>query len=237
VNDKLALHGTVVLERQRFHVRQVIHGHCCECAAHASRKDVAFHIAIADAVPEHVLGDRRRLLQVLKHVTTNALRSTNRGRISVTVDLPTPLSTSSREPSDKLTLRIVVVDTGVGIQQQHLERATYAVLHEEKASGGEATDNETVDFRTADDWRAWRSGRANGRTMAFGIAICQRLVHAMGGTFDMSSTYGEGTHVELFLPFEKTFSGTHIAPRRASTMRRPFSILRRCCATLGAIAR
>ena len=76
VNDLLALHGTVELERQRFNLHEVLSTHAEECAAQATAKSIGFHLDMDPSLPRFVIGDRQRLMQVLTHLTSNAFRST-----------------------------------------------------------------------------------------------------------------------------------------------------------------
>lgn len=199
VNDLLALHGTVELERQRFNLREALEKHGEECGSHAKEQSVTFAQTVDPRVPKHVLGDRRRLLQVINHLTANALRSTKRGSISVNVDV-------LREDEGVVTLRLVVRDTGVGMQQQELDDATRSLLTNDDESKG-------VEWRTT-----WRTQRASGRTAALGIAICHQLLASMGGTIVVKSAYGEGSRVEATCTLEKTYSNTVIERRRSHEM-------------------
>ena len=194
VNDLLALHGTVELERQRFNLRELLEEHSKACAAQAREKSVRFQWTVGKSVPKHVLGDRRRLLQVINHLTANALRSTSRGEISISADVV-------QETQGAIKLQLVVIDTGVGVQQEALDEATEVLLHE--------------DAEKAIELSSWRNARAVGRTAALGIAICHQLLSSMGGSIVVKSTYGEGSRVEAVCLLEKTYSNTLIERRNS----------------------
>jgi len=65
-------------------------------------------------VPEVLAGDQIRLGQVLTNLVGNAIKFTDRGQITVSVELES-LST------DEATLRFCVRDTGIGIKPEHRE--------------------------------------------------------------------------------------------------------------------
>jgi PAS domain S-box-containing protein len=194
VNDLLALHGTVELERQRFNLRELLEEHSKACAVQAREKSVRFQWTVGKCVPKHVLGDRRRLLQVINHLTANALRSTSRGEISISAEVV-------HETQGAIKLQLVVIDTGVGVQQEVLDEATAVLLHE--------------DAEKAIELSSWRNARAVGRTAALGIAICHQLLSSMGGSLMVKSTYGEGSRVEAMCLLEKTYSNTVIERRNS----------------------
>ena len=80
VNDLLALHGSVELERQRFDLLELLREHSALCKERLTKRKgkgasgsnlgpVVFEMTVASSVPRHVLGDRQRLLQALSHLT------------------------------------------------------------------------------------------------------------------------------------------------------------------------
>lgn len=80
----------------------------------ASEKGVDLRRAIADDVPENVLGDSVRLRQVLLNLVGNALKFTHEGEVSVTV-------TCRERTNERARLHFVVRDTGIGLPADKLE--------------------------------------------------------------------------------------------------------------------
>jgi signal transduction histidine kinase/DNA-binding response OmpR family regulator len=79
----------------------------------AEAKSLLLQCTIGEKVPPLVLGDERRIQQVLINLLTNAVKFTQRGRISIGVDA---------EPSSPGFLLFQVRDTGLGISELHLGR-------------------------------------------------------------------------------------------------------------------
>jgi signal transduction histidine kinase/CheY-like chemotaxis protein len=90
-------------------------------APQAAAKGLQFELERIGAVPAFVRADARRLRQILINLLGNAVRFTERGRVTLTVDF-------SREVT-----RFQVTDTGIGIAPQDLERI---FLPFERGSGG-----------------------------------------------------------------------------------------------------
>jgi signal transduction histidine kinase/CheY-like chemotaxis protein len=74
----------------------------------AQQKGLAFSADVAADVPVSVVGDWSRLQQVLTNLVGNAIKFTERGRITVRLQL------MDQSPAD-VTLHFTVIDSGVGI--------------------------------------------------------------------------------------------------------------------------
>ena len=81
----------------------------------AQHKQLALTVDCDPAVPELLLGDPLRLLQVLNNLIGNALKFTERGSIRVRAEC-------LERGQDAVKLRVSVIDTGVGILPAHMQR-------------------------------------------------------------------------------------------------------------------
>ena len=81
--------------------------------AHQKGNKVSYKLD--DKVPSYVKADETRLLQILSNLTSNALKFTENGSVSITVK---PISVSS----DATELEVRVSDTGIGISPTNLEK-------------------------------------------------------------------------------------------------------------------
>lgn len=74
----------------------------------AARKGLHLKTQIDDSVPQFLAGDSSRLQQVLNNLISNALKFTEHGSVSVSVD-------GKKQNDNDFLMRIVVKDTGIGI--------------------------------------------------------------------------------------------------------------------------
>ncbi len=81
--------------------------------AHQKGNKVSY--TLDDNVPAYVKADETRLLQILSNLTSNALKFTENGSVSITVK-PVSVSSNSTE------LEVRVTDTGIGISPSNLQK-------------------------------------------------------------------------------------------------------------------
>ncbi|WP_299754184.1 PAS domain S-box protein [uncultured Pontibacter sp.] len=80
-------------------------------ANRAQQKDLNFTYTIEPDVPRHVVTDETRLLQVLSNLTSNAIKFTNAGDVSINV-------AANQLTRDYYRLQVRVKDSGIGISQE-----------------------------------------------------------------------------------------------------------------------
>jgi PAS domain S-box-containing protein len=107
-------YGEMKFEQAPFNLHNVMASLSTLVAYKLADKEVDFEIAIDESIPMVLVGDAKRLNQVLMNITGNAVKFTEKGHIHLKVQ---PLETSA----DKVKLRFSVEDTGIGIQADKLE--------------------------------------------------------------------------------------------------------------------
>ncbi|WP_018479043.1 PAS domain S-box protein [Pontibacter roseus] len=132
-------------------------------ANRAQQKDLYFTYTITPETPRYILTDETRFLQVLSNLTSNAIKFTNEGEVSIHVDAK-PL-----KKNGEYQLMIRVKDSGIGIS---------------------ADDQKLLftDFTQLDN----SSTKTFGGT-GLGLAISKQLTHLLGGDIGVESTPGNGS--------------------------------------------
>jgi len=100
--------GTLELVADHFDLNRLLETIASIMHARAESKGLAFASSTSPALPAVVIGDERRLRQVLMNLLDNAIKYTRGGTVTLRVDVH-----NSR-------VRFTVEDTGIGIQPQHL---------------------------------------------------------------------------------------------------------------------
>lgn len=106
--------GKLELHCAPFDLRQslAVYKHFLE--RKAADKNLAMSLTIAEDVPQWIIGDARRLSQVLINLTSNAIKFTEQGEIAVTVAV-------EKRSETQAVLSFSVRDTGIGIAAEYLD--------------------------------------------------------------------------------------------------------------------
>ncbi|MEO0942300.1 MAG: response regulator, partial [Cyanobacteria bacterium J06642_12] len=162
--------GQLELEQQPFAIEQCIEDTLDLLAPLAAKKGLEVIAMIPPDIPAYVVGDVTRLRQILVNLVGNAIKFTERGEVTLSLDVRERQKT--RELQDKtgeLDLAFSVRDTGIGIPIDRQHRLFKAFSQ---------TDASTT-----------RQYGGSG----LGLAICKRLCELMGGSIGVDSELGRGS--------------------------------------------
>ncbi|HEX6862405.1 MAG TPA: ATP-binding protein [Thermoanaerobaculia bacterium] len=160
------------LEATAFDLPALIAGACDPLAMRAREKGLLFHAAIDPGVPRWLRGDAGRLRQIVTNLVGNAVKFTEAGFVGLQVS-------KAAEGEERLTLRFVVQDSGIGIPADKL-----GLIFEP--------------FIQADGSTTRKFGGTG-----LGLAICKRLVKLMGGEIGVESEPGRSTTFWFAVPLER----------------------------------
>jgi two-component system, sensor histidine kinase and response regulator len=99
------------IETIDFQLDEVISTVATLTAQKANEKGLEFLIHVAPAIPEQLRGDPLRLGQILTNFVNNAIKFTERGEISLNIDL-------LERTGEKVQLKFSVRDTGIGMTRE-----------------------------------------------------------------------------------------------------------------------
>ena len=79
----------------------------------AKEKGLAFHISVAPDLPEELMGDEVRIKQILINVLNNAIKYTNEGTVTLSIQC-------DQKGNGEVNIIYTVVDTGIGIKKENI---------------------------------------------------------------------------------------------------------------------
>jgi len=106
--------GKLDLEKSSFDLRGVLERVSSIISVKSNEKGIDFTVQVPDSVPNYFEGDALRLEQVLLNLTSNAVKFTSKGTVSVAVEL---IAATDQAAS----LRFEVSDTGIGMAPEQVE--------------------------------------------------------------------------------------------------------------------
>jgi signal transduction histidine kinase/ActR/RegA family two-component response regulator len=107
--------GELALEVEEFKLRETIEAAVNRVVPKALAKNLDLNSRIEESLPNKLLGDVKRLRQIIDHLLDNAVKFTEIGEINLTV--------TGRQLSEyQLELHFKVKDTGVGIPEERMDQ-------------------------------------------------------------------------------------------------------------------
>lgn len=100
--------GKFVLEPRRFHFRNMIDYVKGNHNNKITEKGLDFSVTISPEIPEYIIGDELRIVQILNNLISNAYKFTSVGGVHVEV-------VKTARTGNKAELFFMVIDTGIGI--------------------------------------------------------------------------------------------------------------------------
>lgn len=146
-------------------------------------KNIALLDDIAPDVPFVVVGDPKRLRQIIINLMGNAMKFTSDGSVTIRI---TRGGQAMADSSHGLILRFEIVDTGIGMNEEAVSRMFRP-------------------FSQADN----STSRKYGGT-GLGLSICKKLVELMGGRIGVSSEVGKGSVFWFEIPTEEVSTEANV---------------------------
>jgi signal transduction histidine kinase/DNA-binding NarL/FixJ family response regulator/HPt (histidine-containing phosphotransfer) domain-containing protein len=157
--------GRLDIETIDFDLHRQVEGVTALMGSRAGEKGIQLESRVAPDVPRFLKGDPGRLRQVMLNLLGNAIKFTEEGGVTLSVER----SVLEPMPGPDVRLRVAIADTGIGISKESMA----------KLFGS---------FSQADSSISRRFGGTG-----LGLAISKRIVELMGGKIGVESELGRGS--------------------------------------------
>ncbi|SBW09413.1 putative Histidine kinase [uncultured delta proteobacterium] len=154
--------GQLHIDHAPFRLEDLLDNLAAIISQKAEEKELEILFRVDKNIPMTLIGDPLRLSQILTNLANNAVKFTEKGEIVISCSLVENLG-------DKVRLRFVVRDTGIGITTEQQDKLFQA-------------------FSQADGSTTRRFGGTG-----LGLTITKRLLEMMGGDISVESAYGKGS--------------------------------------------
>lgn len=155
----------MIMEEIPYSVRGIVFNALKTLAVKANEKSLDLTYRVDSSVPDHVVGDSFRLRQVILNLVGNAIKFTEHGEVSLTIQR----ASQDHCAPNEYALQFSVSDTGIGIQEDKLDLIFDT-------------------FQQADGSMTRKFGGTG-----LGLSISKRLVNLMRGDVWVTSEYGRGS--------------------------------------------
>lgn len=160
--------GKMVITPAKYQFTSVMNDVINMISVRLTGKDVELFVDVDPNIPYELIGDQVRLRQILINLLSNAVKFTQKGSIMI--------KAGYRVRENIAFLIISVIDTGVGIKQENIQKLFKSFERIGDGIGG------------------------NIEGTGLGLAICKQLLELMGGSISVNSIYGSGSNFSFILP-------------------------------------
>jgi signal transduction histidine kinase len=119
--------GELIVHDSPFEVNSLVESVCTSLDLPAQEKGLNFSCVVSPEMPRRILGDEKRITQVLLNLAENAIKFTSEGEVDVLI-----------EPCESTSWRLQVKDTGRGIGEENQNRV-FDAFQQEWAAGEDST--------------------------------------------------------------------------------------------------
>lgn len=169
---------TQILEKVDFDLHRLVSDLINAFSGKAVEKNLKLHSTIDPNIPQLLMGDVKKIRQILVHLIDNAIKFTESGEIFVHVYLKT--GSVSPGSNHQIEITFSVEDSGIGIPDQKK-----ALLFET--------------FTQADESDTRKYGG-----IGLGLAICKKLIQLLSGHIELSDSTTGGLNFIFSLPMGHT---------------------------------
>ncbi|EXJ76324.1 uncharacterized protein A1O5_00832 [Cladophialophora psammophila CBS 110553] len=194
INDLLDLtkteDGQTLVKDEPFNLQQMLKDATDPFIGDAKRKNLKFEIRIQPELPQQVMGDYRRVRQVVSNLVANAIQHTKTGEVVVEA-YPSPTA----QAQGKTEIEVVVEDSGVGMSQAKVD-ALFKELEEVSYEEDLQDDN----LITSD--RITEKAQSENMALGLGLAVVARTIRNMNGQLRIKTEEGKGSRFVIVLSFD-----------------------------------
>jgi CheY-like chemotaxis protein/nitrogen-specific signal transduction histidine kinase len=172
--------GKLDIEEIEFPVNSMFTNVLANITLRAQAKNLNIRFDVNPNLPSNLIGDPLRISQVLLNLTSNAVKFTRNGSVSIKIDF------STKHDSDDIQLLAQITDTGIGMSSEQVSRV--------------------FDSFTQADGSTSRTFGGTG----LGLSIVKQLVYLMGGEVNVKSKQDQGSIFTVSFSLKKSNNNTQI---------------------------
>jgi PAS domain S-box-containing protein len=173
--------GKLQLSNMPFNIHQLVHNIRQSFYAKATEKNLDIELLADSSIPEYLMGDQTRLGQVLINLVSNAVKFTQEGKVTISLEKQQEIS------NNEVLIKFAVADTGIGMAAENM-----AIIFDPFIQGPQTITH-------------------NYGGTGLGLAITKRLIELHGSSIHVFSDLGKGARFTFNIRFTiaSLIAGTH----------------------------
>ncbi|KAJ4349633.1 uncharacterized protein N0V89_008249 [Didymosphaeria variabile] len=155
----------------------------------AKRKNISYDVVEHPGLPQHCIGDQRRVRQAISNITANAIQNTTQGGVKV------EMYVAARRSNTQVDVEVAISDSGAGMSSKKLDQLfndLEQVQSEPAAMLEDALVPSTEQLLKENE----------KTTLGLGLAVVARIIKNMEGQLRLKSEEGKGSRFVIQFPFE-----------------------------------
>ena len=161
------------LLEDKIDIRQILGELTTKAKSKTKNKKLILKSNIDKNIPKEVLGNRSKVKQLLWQLISNGVKFTNEGSVSIgAINL-------EKGPPDKITIRLSVEDTGIGIEEKNQSKI-FDIFFQVECSQNHTLEGTGV-----------------------GLSIAKKIATILGGKIGVESKLNVGSRFWIDLSFDK----------------------------------
>jgi len=160
--------GKMTIDNEVYNIASTINDVINMSMAMKDKKPIELVVDCDADLPVGLYGDEKKIRRVIMNFVSNALKFTTEGSVRISI--------TGRKEVYGVNLCVSVMDTGIGIKEENLEKLFNS-------------------FNQVDTTRTRQEGG-----VGLGLALSRTIVHKMGGVITIKSKYGKGTLIQFVIP-------------------------------------
>ncbi|KAI9835940.1 MAG: hypothetical protein M1819_001838 [Sarea resinae] len=195
INDLLDLtrteNGNDLIRDEAFELMATVREAVGMFSGDAKRKNIDYDLVEHPGLPHIVIGDQRRVRQVVSNVTANAIQHTSQGGVKIEI-------WQASRIANRAEIEISIQDTGVGMSNKKLD----ALFRELEQVQSESHDVDILQDSMPSESKALTEGEQGKTTLGLGLAVVARIIRTMNGQLRLSSEESKGSNFIIQLGFD-----------------------------------
>lgn len=187
--------GKMELEKKAYSTSKLLQDVVEKTEVAAKEKGLRFEQNISGDLPVGLCGDEGRIRQVVCNVLDNAVKFTNKGSISMTVE-------AGNISEDRITIKFVIKDTGIGIEEENLKKIFHN-FEQVDSSESRSVEGMGLGLSVAKNLVALMGGSLNvdsifGKGSTFTISIPQEITDSRKISEVSKEALGLANEIHMF---------------------------------------